>query len=1152
LSFELSALSFKLCPEGTMQCPKCQTENPEIAKFCIECANPLEIKCPQCGATNPARAKFCMECAHSLKEQAEIPPENQTEPKIESSAFETSGDKDFDQFTVGERKHVTVLFSDISGYTAMSEKLDPEEVKEIVNRIFGQIKSVIAKYEGFIEKFAGDAVMAIFGVPQSHEDDPIRAIKAAREIHDLVANISPELEEKIRQPISMHSGINTGLAVTGEVNPEAGTHGVSGDALNLASRLSDQAGAGDILVGYNTYHRAEGYFSFQELEPTTVKGKADPISVYKVLSVSDRPDSLHRSSGLSADLIGRDVELTQLKDAFEHLQNGNGTIISIVGDAGTGKSRLIEEFRTSLDSKNIQWLQGQAYGYSQNMPYFPLIDLLSRALQIDEGDPLEKVRQKIESGIEALTGDQDDIAPYIGSLYALDYPELSENSPELWKSKLQHAVRTVLANLTRTGPTIVCLEDLQWSDPSTLELLRFLLSDINIPALFICTYRLPFSIFTSHQLSGIGRSYQEINLKDLSASEAQIMVQSMLKTENVPPSLQKFIQKKLEGNPFYMEEVINAMVESESLIRDNGNWQLTRPIDELELSSTIYGVITGRLDRLEKETKRVLQEASVIGRSFLYEILKKTSELKGSIDHCLSGLERLDLIKTRSIHPDLEYFFKHAMTQEVVYNGLLKKERRDIHERVGLVMEQIFHERLPELYETLAYHFKQGRSVHKAVEYLVKSGEKSLERYAVEEAHQFYQQAYDILAAKAQKTKEEKSLLIDLLNSWGYVFYFLGDVRTFTRLFESHRETAESLDDTAKLGMFNVWLGIAIFMAGKMKDANDFLRKALEFGEKHNDQKVVGYACTWLSWIGAEMGNYAEGKAYGKRAQKIAQSFPSDQYLFFKSFMGLCYISYFEGNAKKVFNGGEVLMGFSKKNANNRSMVFGHWGTSLGHFIAGDMDSANLCAEEAIKIALDPLYSQFPKLSLGIQYLFCGRIQEAEHILQSAIDYCEKYDVGQLSDIANLFLAPTLVAKGRMNQGLKVLETTRQRLIKNHRKSWFAQSEHILGIIYSQVATGPKPTFSAMAKNIGFLVRSVPQAGKKAEDHFRKAIELSKELGANVILGGAYLNLGLFYKNRKKSNLARQYLSEAVKVFEESEAYVYLKQAQEALISMNH
>jgi tetratricopeptide (TPR) repeat protein len=302
--------------------------------------------------------------------------------------------------------------------------------------------------------------------------------------------------------------------------------------------------------------------------------------------------------------------------------------------------------------------------------------------------------------------------------------------------------------------------------------------------------------------------------------------------------------------------------------------------------------------------------------------------------------------------------------------------------------------------------------------------------------------------------------------------------------------------------------------------------------------------------IGAEMGNYAEGKAYGDRARKIALSFPADQYLHFKSSMGIGYISFFEGNAPRIFNTAESLLDYGKKNANNRSMVFGHWGNSLGHFIRGDMESAILNGEEALNMALDPLYSQFPKLSLGIEYLFVDRVQEAKDILQSAIDYSEKYGVGQFSEIANLFLAPTLVAGGRMNKGFKVMEDTRQDLIKNQRKSWLAQSENILGMIYSQVATGPKPRLSTMAKNIGFLVKNVSQAGKKAENHFKKAIELSKGLGANLILGSACLNLGLFYKDRKKSDLALQYLSEAVKVFEESEADVFFKQAQEAIASM--
>lgn len=1120
-----------------MQCPQCQSDNPADARFCNRCGSKLEITCAECGKTNPPESNFCNGCGRSLA--LDEPPPVEKTKSAEPAAT-----------VAGERKHVTVLFSDLSGYTAMSEKLDPEELKDIMTRVFDRIREVIAKYDGFIEKFAGDAVMAIFGVPRAHEDDPVRAIRAAREIHDLVKFISPEVEGKTGTPLSMHSGINTGLVVTGEIDPDKGTHGVAGDPLNLASRLCSLAPSEEILVGQDTYRRSVGYFTFEELEPTRVKGKTEPVSIYKVLSTTERPVARQRPSASADKLIGRRFELEQLAEAAAQIQTGRGAIVSISGDAGTGKSRLVEEFRSGLDMDKVQWLEGHAYAYSQNMPYFQLIDMFNRALEIEEGDSQVKVREKLESGLGLLLGDQNNIVPYIGSLYSLDYQEAETVSPEHWKLRLRDAIQSVLAALTRNRPAVICLEDIQWADPSSLDLLRYILADFNYPALFVCVYRLPFSLFTGQQQSGLVKSYQEIQLQDLSASEAQSMVESMLDCKDIPGDLRKFVREKVEGNPFYLEEVIHALIESNTLVRDNGSWKLTRSINDLELSSSVHGIISSRLDRLEMETKRVLQEASVIGRAFLYDILEKISTFEKEVDRCLSGLERLDIIKARSVQPELEYIFKHAITQEVVYNNLLLKDRREIHERIGTEIERLFKDRLPEFYETLAYHFKQGRSVQKAVKYLVKSGEKSLERYAVEEAHQFYQQAYDILDAKTEKTEEEKILLIDLMNSWGYVFYFLGDIRTFSKLFARHRETAESLNDTARIGMLNVWAGIAIYMAGKMKEAYEFLHKALEFGEKHNDQKVIGYACTWLSWLGAEMGNYAEGKAYGDRAQKIAHSFPSDQYLFFKSFMGLRYIAFFEGNAPDVIEGAQTLLDYGKTNSNNRSLVFGHWGKSLGYYTKGDMESAIRKGEEAISIALDPLYSQFPKLSLGIQYLQTNQIQKAEKVLQSAVDYCEKYGVGQFLDIANLFLAPTLVAGGRMKEGLKIMEETRKDLIKNQRTSWLAQSENILGIIYSQVATGPKPTLSTMAKNIGFLVKNAPQAGKKAEEHFKKSIELSKKLGAGLILGSACLNLGLFYLDTHKPDQASQYLSDAITVFKKSEADVYLRQAQDALASL--
>ena len=1132
-----------------MECPKCRFENREGVKFCEECGAKFEFKCPVCKASIPIDRKFCGECGYDLSKSPETASLKESEHDTQIPDLPSEETVPAEIAAEGERKHVTVLFSDLTGYTAMSEKLDPEEVKEITSKIFGQISKIVANYDGFIEKYAGDAVMAIFGVPQTHEDDPIRAVKAAREIHQLVDSISPEVEKRISQSISMHTGINSGLVVTGEVDMERGTHGIAGDTINLASRLSNLAKPGEIVVDADTCFQIEGHFTCEYRETTTVKGKADPVEVHKVLSQRDKPITIRRLSGVRADLVGRDVEMAELSEAVENLQQGKGRIFSICGAAGTGKSRLVEEFKAQLDLERIQWIEGHAYAYSQSIPYFPLVDLLNRLLHIDEKDLPEKVRDKVESGLGSLVANQQDIIPFVGHLYSLNYPEVNDISPEHWKSRLQTAILTVLSALANKAPTIFFLEDLHWADPSFVELLRRACLEIRRPAIVLCAYRPTCSLFTGHQVSIIGKNYHDIQLQNLSLSVAQNMLGSLLKTDTIPSDLKHWVNSKAEGNPFYLEELVNSLIETETLIRDNGSWKLTRSLTESDIPSSLHGLISGRLDRLERQTKRILQEASVIGRDFLYEILKKITELEERIDAELSHLERLDLIRTRAFQPDIEYMFKHALTQEIVYNGLLKKKRRKIHEHIAQVMESVFQDRLSEFYETLAFHFARGRSVAKAVDYLVKSGEKSLARYAVEEAHQYFKKAYDILASKEEMSEEEKIILIDILNSWGYAYYYLGENNEFVDIFSTHQILAGSLEDKARAGMFYVWLGVALFMAGKSKDSYEYLSKGLELGENVGHQKVVGYACTWLTWACAELGLFAEGIDFGERAQKIAESFTSDQYLFFKSLGGLCYINFCKGDTNRIFEGAKRLLEYGERNANNRSKVLGHWMEGFGHQVAGDMKPSQKSLEKAIEIALDPAYAQFPKTTLGMAHFFCGQLQQAENVFQSSINLCEKHGLGQMSPICQIFLAPILIAKGDMKQGTELLEKVQETFISNQRRVWYALSEHFLGEVNLQIATGPKPALSTMAKNLGFLVKSFPFAAKKAEEHFNRAIELFKEIGANGFLGYPYLSLGALYKASKRTDQARQCILEAINIFQECGAEGWLKQAKEALDS---
>jgi hypothetical protein len=592
------------------------------------------------------------------------------------------------------------------------------------------------------------------------------------------------------------------------------------------------------------------------------------------------------------------------------------------------------------------------------------------------------------------------------------------------------------------------------------------------------------------------------------------------------------------------------LIESDTLTSDNGHWQLARPLTEADIPSSLHGLINGRLDRLEKQTKRILQEASVIGRDFLYEILKRISELAEHIDGELNHLERLDLIRTRSLQPEIEYMFKHALTQEVVYNSLLKKERCAIHEQIAQVIETIFGERLAEFNETLAYHFARGKSDEKAVKYLIQSGKKSLARYAVEEAHQYFKQAYDILNSKNKLSDLESHILLDLLNNWGFAYYFSGEFKDFITIFKHHQSVVDSLDDKGKVGMYYNWLGYAHYNAGKPKPAYEYLCKSIEIADYTDSQIVVGYSCAWLTWTCADLGILDEGIAHGERALEIAKLHPSDQYLYFKSISGLCYIYFYKGKISKIFDGAERLIEFGENNFNSRSKVLGYWMKSFGYLAVGDMKSTKKFSEKAIDAALDPFYGQFPKATLGIAYFFNNQFEEAEDILLSGIKYYESHGEGNTAGVCRYFLAPIQIAKGKMNQGKQLMQNTQKALIDNNRRVHYALSEYILGEVNLQIVAGPKPSLPIMAKNLGFLIRNVPFASQNAEKHLCNAIKLLEQMKVKVYLGLAYLSLGLLHKHKRKTAQARQHILDAIQIFKECEAYVYLEQANEALNSI--
>ena len=480
-----------------MLCPKCQFENSEESKFCGGCGKKFDLTCSECGTNNPAENIFCNECGSNLKPAKKVPDQiTETKSPPASPSKETLV-TDKPAFT-GERKHITVLFSDLAGYTAMSERLDPEEVKEIMSWIFGEIAQVVTKYEGFIEKFVGDAVMVLFGVPKVHEDDPVRAIKAAREIHDLVEAISSKLKQKIRQPLNMHSGINTGLIVTGEVDVEKGTHGVVGDTLNQASRLADIARPGEILVGSQTHELVTPYFETKPLAAVSIKGKAKPVTPYlvvKELVVSNRFEAAEQRGFTT--FTGRRQELITLNSCLDKAMTGNGQFVTVVGEAGVGKSRLLFEFRHSIDRDQFTALQGRCQSYGSTVPYLPFLNALKRGLHLSEDDTPSELKEKAVSNILYIDKKLEQFLPLYLHLLSIQ----SENHPlpkNLHGIELKNAINQALAALnllnSKRKPMVLILEDWHWADEASDSTLKHLVSLIaSYPLMVVVIYRPEYS-----------------------------------------------------------------------------------------------------------------------------------------------------------------------------------------------------------------------------------------------------------------------------------------------------------------------------------------------------------------------------------------------------------------------------------------------------------------------------------------------------------------------------------------------------------------------------------------------------------------------------------------------------------------------------------
>ena len=782
-----------------MKCPKCQFDNPAVLEFCGKCGTKLESNCSNCNFVNPPDFKFCGNCGHPLERfvTGEIEP-----------AFEE------------ERKQVTVLFSDLSGYTAMSERLDPEEVKKIMNHIFGEITSAVSKYDGTIQKFIGDAVVTFFGVPKVHEDDPVRAVRAAREIHELVDAISPRFESKVGKRLAMHTGINTGLVVTGEVTTGKGILGVTGDTVNLASRLSTLAKPGEILVGQETFRQAEWLFNFETLEPASVKGKAEPVQAHRVTGMKEKQG---RSGGVDSPLVGREKEMDLLSLQVLRLINGTGGIVTVTGEAGIGKSRLLAELLLTGAVKKTQVFEGHALSMGRSLSFYPIIDALKHWSHIKKRDTAIEGQQKLEKAIRNIHPEEaEEIFPFIATLMGMKLTgKYAQRVKGIEGESLEKLIfknmREILIKGSEIRPMVIYIEDFHWVDTSSLELAKSLFRLMEgYRILFILVFRPGYTdtgeLVTTFIRENYPSHWTKIELEPLKKSDSELLLTNLLQIKNFPHQLREQIVQRAGGNPFFIEEVVRSLINEGAVVLEKGEYRVTEKIKNIVIPQSIHALIMARIDRLDGGTRNLVRVASVIGRNFFYRVLNEVASYIEEVDRRLDYLKEIQLIRERKRMEEIEYLFKHALTQEAAYESILIQRRKEIHQKVAQSIEKVFNERLHEFYGMLAYHYSRAESLEKTEECLIRAGEEALKSSASNEALYYYEEALNI-----------------------------------------YRRLRGDRADPEKVAMLEKNIGLALFNRGRYAEAVEHFDKALNYywGEFPQNalSKGLGFLSSFTTFI---------------------------------------------------------------------------------------------------------------------------------------------------------------------------------------------------------------------------------------------------------------------------------------------------------------
>ncbi len=653
-----------------------------------------------------------------------------------------------------ERRFATVVFADISGFTSLSEQLDPEDMTAITNRCFEVLESAVRTHGGHVDKYMGDCIMALFGVPQTLERAPVLAVHAAVEMMARLPAAVRSLPTPV--PLDLHVGINSGLVFAGEVGG-ATKHDftVMGDTVNLAQRLKDAAPRGAIWVGPLTYRYTKDDFEYEALKPQAVKGKTETVTAYRLVGVRRRAGAARpgpTDGMVSSGLVGRELEVATLERAIAEVRVGRGGIVSLLGEAGIGKSRLLAETLQPEAMAGVLVLRGAAIAVGQTLRYHPFVELLRTWSGITDGDADADALGKLAAAVGAVAPDDvPELVPFLATVLGVRLTGEHEArvrgiDGEGLEKLIHKSMRDLLQHLAAAQPVVVVLEDVHWADGSSMDLLETLLRLVDETRIvFVHALRPDHPgpgrrALTTARQRFAGR-HVEIVLEPLTPKQGDRLIRNLLRIDDLPYATMAPMLRKADGNPFFLEEVARSLIEEGAIVQRDGRFTATERLASIVIPETVQEIILSRMDRLPEPVRRTLQIAAVIGRSFRPRVLAAVLSSDRELEWALGYLRKRQLVVQRAVDDDVEYVFKHALGQETIYGAIAKSTRRTLHAAVARAIETLFADRLSDFYGMLAYHYSRAEDRERAEEYLFRAGDEAARSAASSEALEYFQQA---------------------------------------------------------------------------------------------------------------------------------------------------------------------------------------------------------------------------------------------------------------------------------------------------------------------------------------------------------------------------------------------------------------------------